>query len=92
MRTFGSRETGLLIIAISLAGLAIGFASLTSHLLSYRCMILPMWPEKVICPSPVDTVLPDLLVMIPNVVSFLIGVWIYRQQPTNRNEGEKSKL
>ena len=75
------RDTGLLVMMISLAGLAVAFVSLLQHLLSYQCLVLIMWPEKTICPSLVETVLPDLLLMIPNFVGLLVGLWIYRQQP-----------
>ncbi len=80
-----------MVIAISLGGLAIGFASLTSHLLSYRCVVLPMWPEKVVCPSIFNSIVRDLLMMVPNLVGLLMGIWIYGQQPTNRNKGRESR-
>ena len=75
---------GLLVMFISVAGLLVAFASLIQDIFFNHCVGLMMFPEALVCKSLFDRILPDILLMCPNLVGLLVGYWIYAQSPNRK--------
>jgi len=79
-----ANNLGLLIMFISFAGVLVAIASLMEHAFFDHCLALMTFPEQVICKSLFGRILPDILLMCPNLVGLLVGYWIYTQSPNRK--------
>src|SRR3972149_11597922 len=96
-----ANNLGLLIVFISLAGIVVAVASLMQHIVYPNCVVLMMYPEKVVCTDLFTRIVPDLAILCPNLVGLVFGLWLHRdirtfvilqeKQTPNRTREERDK-